>query len=85
MCDLECGRWLCLASNRHLIATGSADAKPRPGPDGLIRIWLDRNSVDRLGHMRGPGESHSDVILPTFMRPFVSMMISPGPAEPVYR
>ena len=42
---------------------GTADATPRPGPDGLIRIWLDRKFVDRLGHMRGPGESYSDVIL----------------------
>jgi hypothetical protein len=30
---------------------------------GLIRIWLDRAVVDRLGRMRGPGESYSDVIL----------------------
>jgi hypothetical protein len=36
---------------------------PRPGPDGLVRIWLDRKFVDRLGQMRGPGESYSDVIL----------------------
>ena len=34
-----------------------------PGPDGLIRIWLDREFVDRLGRMREPGESYSDVIL----------------------
>jgi hypothetical protein len=37
--------------------------RPRPGPDGLVRIWLDRKFVDRLGQMRGPGESYSDVIL----------------------
>jgi hypothetical protein len=42
---------------------GTADASPRPGPDGLVRIWLDRKFVDRLGQMRGPGESYSDVIL----------------------
>jgi hypothetical protein len=42
---------------------GTADATPRPGPDGLVRIWLDRRFVDRLGHMRGPGETYSDVIL----------------------
>jgi hypothetical protein len=30
---------------------------------GLIRIWLDRQFVDRLAQMRGPGESYSDVIL----------------------
>ena len=34
------------------------------GPDGQIRIWLDRKFVDRLRSMRGPGESYSDVILP---------------------
>jgi hypothetical protein len=42
---------------------GTADLTPRRGPDGLIRIWLDCKFVDRLGHMRGPGESYSDVIL----------------------
>jgi hypothetical protein len=26
-------------------------------------IWLDKPVVDRLGEMRGPGESWSDVIL----------------------
>ena len=26
-------------------------------------IWLEPNVVDRLGAMRGPGESYSDVIL----------------------
>ena len=33
------------------------------GPDGLIRIWLDRKVADELGRARGPGESYSDVIL----------------------
>jgi hypothetical protein len=42
---------------------GTADATPRPGPDGLIRVWLDPKFVDRLGQMRDPGESYSDVIL----------------------
>ena len=42
---------------------GTADATPRPGPDGLIRIWLDDKFVDRLAQMRGPGEDYSDVIL----------------------
>ena len=42
---------------------GTADANPRPGPDGLIRIWLDRKFVDRLAQMRDPGESYSDVII----------------------
>jgi hypothetical protein len=40
-----------------------SDAPPSKGHDGLIRIWLDRAVVDRLGQMRGPGESYSDVIL----------------------
>jgi predicted CopG family antitoxin len=33
------------------------------GRNGKMRIWLDRKIVDRLLHLRGPGESHSDVIL----------------------
>ena len=36
---------------------------PSRGPDGMIKIWLDRKFVDRLGKMRGPGESYSDVIV----------------------
>jgi hypothetical protein len=53
------------AAHRAIKASllGTAGATPRPGPDGLIRIWLDRKFVDRLGHMHGPGESYSDVIL----------------------
>ncbi len=42
---------------------GTSDAAPRPGADGLIRIWLDDKFVDRLAQMRGPGEDYSDVIL----------------------
>ena len=41
---------------------GMADATPQ-SPDGLIRIWLDDKFVHRLGPMRGPGETYSDVIL----------------------
>ena len=36
---------------------------PSPGPDGLVRVLLDRVTVDRLARLRGPGESYSDVIL----------------------
>jgi hypothetical protein len=36
---------------------------PSPGPDGLIRVWLDRAMVDRLRGLRRPGETYSDVIL----------------------
>ena len=31
--------------------------------EGQRYIWLDRAVVDRLGAMRGPSESYSDVIL----------------------
>lgn len=33
------------------------------GADGMIRIWLDRKFVDRLGQMKSPGEGYSGVIL----------------------
>lgn len=36
------------------------DAAAPSRADGLIRIWLERKLVDRLGQMRGPGESYSD-------------------------
>ena len=36
---------------------------PFPGRDGLIRVRLDRATDDRLGRLRGAGESYSDVIL----------------------
>ena len=42
---------------------GTADASPRPSADGLVRIWLDPKFIDRLGQMRVPGETYSDVIL----------------------
>jgi hypothetical protein len=34
-----------------------------PGDQGDVVIWLDQSTVDRLGAMRGPAESYSDVIL----------------------
>jgi hypothetical protein len=42
---------------------GQRGSPPLRGDDGLIRIWLDCKFVDRLGQMRVPGESYSDVIL----------------------
>jgi hypothetical protein len=39
------------------------NAAPFPGPDGLVRVLLDRVTVDRLCRLPGPGESYSDVIL----------------------
>jgi hypothetical protein len=47
-------------------ATLPADTKtwpPSPGHQGDVIICLDQATVDRLGAMRGPGESYSDVIL----------------------
>jgi hypothetical protein len=47
-------------------ATLPADTQTWPtSPPGLgdVVIWLDQATVDRLGALRGPGESYSDVIL----------------------
>jgi hypothetical protein len=47
-------------------ATLPADTRtwPTSPPDqGDVVIWLDQATVDRLGALRGPGESYSDVIL----------------------
>jgi hypothetical protein len=50
---------------RAINAEGADVWPPQPllGSDGLIKVWLDRKFVDRLGQMRGPGESCSDVII----------------------
>jgi hypothetical protein len=34
-----------------------------PNAKGERTVWLEEVWVDRLGAMRGPGESYSDVIL----------------------
>jgi hypothetical protein len=34
-----------------------------PGDQGDVVIWLEQATVDRLGALRGPGESYSDVII----------------------
>jgi hypothetical protein len=39
------------------------DGAAKPGPDGLIRIWLGRAIFDQLGRLSDPGEGYSDVIL----------------------
>ena len=36
---------------------------PVPGPEGLIRVRLDRTIMDRPATLSRPGESYSDVIL----------------------
>ena len=64
--DEEWSRSQITAEAYRAIRAEGADvwpAQPFPRSDGLIRAWLDRKFVDRLGHMRGPGESYSDVIL----------------------
>ena len=47
----------------EIILLGTAKAPSPQGEDGLIRVWLDCKFVDQLGHMRGPDETYSDVIL----------------------
>jgi hypothetical protein len=42
---------------------GSVAVEPEPNERGERTVWLDDVWVDRLGAMRGPGESFSDVIL----------------------
>jgi hypothetical protein len=39
------------------------DNPASPGPDGLLRVWLDRATLGRLGRISGPVENYSDVIL----------------------
>ena len=41
-----------------------AEAWPaQPDGRGGVRLTLDRKTLDRLNHLRGPGERYSDVIL----------------------
>jgi predicted CopG family antitoxin len=44
-------------------ATLPARAPQSIGPDGEMRIWLDRAVFDRLRALRSPGESYSDAIV----------------------
>jgi hypothetical protein len=39
------------------------DGAAKPGPDGLIRVSLDRATFDQLGRLSESGEGYSDVIL----------------------
>ena len=34
-----------------------------PSPAGGFYLWLDRMTLNKFNSARGPGESHSDVIL----------------------
>jgi len=42
---------------------GSVGYEAEANERGEKLVWLDEVWVDRLGAMRGPGESYSDVIL----------------------
>jgi hypothetical protein len=42
---------------------GSVAVEPEANDRGERTVWLEEVWVDRLGAMRGPGESYSDVIL----------------------
>jgi hypothetical protein len=45
------------------IPVGSVGYEAEPNERGEVLIWLDDRMADKLGAMRGPGESYSDVIL----------------------
>jgi hypothetical protein len=45
------------------IPPGSVAVETEANGRGERTVWLDEVWVDRLGAMRGPGESYSDVIL----------------------
>ena len=45
------------------LPVGSVAVEAEANERGERLIWLEAAMVDRLGAMRGPGESYSDVIL----------------------
>jgi hypothetical protein len=45
------------------LPVGSVAVEPEANAKGDRTVWLEEVWVDRLGAMRGPGESYSDVIL----------------------
>ena len=51
------------AAIRATLPEGSDSLPAQPDDQGGVRLWLDSEYVNRLGRMRGPGESYSDVIL----------------------
>ena len=48
-----------------IVATHPASArlKRSSAPNGEFYVWLEPQYVDRLGELRKPGDSYSDVIL----------------------
>ena len=51
------------AAIRATLPEGADSWPAQPDGRGNVRLWLERQFVDQLGQMRGPGESYSDVIL----------------------
>ena len=51
------------AAIKATLPVGADSFPPQPDGRGNVRLWLDRQFVDRLAQMRGPGESYSEVIL----------------------
>jgi hypothetical protein len=45
------------------LPVGSVAYEPETNAKGERPIWLERKWADKLGAMRGPGESYSDVIV----------------------
>jgi hypothetical protein len=45
------------------LSLGSVAVEPYFNERGERLIWLDDATADRLGAMRGPGESYSNVVL----------------------
>ena len=46
---------------------GSVGYEPQRDRNGDYFVWLDEGTVDRLGALRGPGESYSHVIIRLFV------------------
>jgi hypothetical protein len=51
------------AAIAQTLPVGSVGYENKTNERGERLIWLDRALADRLGAMRGPSESYSDVIL----------------------
>ena len=45
------------------LPVGSVGYESEPNAEGERLIWIDDRQADKLGAMRGPRESYSDVIL----------------------
>ena len=45
------------------LPVGSVAYEPQLGANGEVFVWLEDRWLSKLGALRGPGESYSDVIL----------------------